>query len=112
MIAPPVRGLDAASAPIGLCLDRGYRGKQAPDVVAEHGMVAHVQARDEEIKARQFDPEWRARRWFVERVHSWINRFRGLLVRWSKKAENHTAFLHLACGLIVWRNIPREHLPR
>jgi hypothetical protein len=28
-----------------------------------------------------------------------------LLIRWSKKAKNHLAFLHLACGIITWRTI-------
>lgn len=97
---------------IGLCLDRGYRTKQIPVIVAERGMLAHIQGRDEEIKAREFDPTWKARRWVIERTHSWINRFRGLLIRWSKKTENHTAFLQLACAVITWRSIPRHHLPR
>jgi hypothetical protein len=38
-----------------------------------------------------------------ERTHAWLNRFRGLLIRWSKKPENHRALLHFACGLIAWR---------
>jgi len=40
----------------------------------------------EEIKI----PEYRARRWVVERkerTHSWMNRFRRLLIRWEKKEE-------------------------
>jgi hypothetical protein len=32
-----------------------------------------------------------------------LNRFRGLLVRWAKKADNYLAMLHLACGIITWR---------
>jgi putative transposase len=103
---------DIQPAPVGLCLDRGYRTKQIPVTVAEHGMVAHIQARDEEIQARQLDPTWKARRWVIERTHSWLNRFRGLLIRWSKKTENHTALLHLACAIITWRSIPRHLLPR
>ena len=43
---------------------------------------------------------------------SWLNRFRGLLIRWSKKTENRTAFLQLACAVITWRSIPRHLLPR
>ncbi len=46
---------------------------------------------------------YRARRWVVERTHAWMNRFRGLLVRWAKKADNYLAFVHLACGIITWR---------
>ena len=112
MITPPAPKFSRADTQIGLCLDRGYRGRHVPATVAEHAMIAHVQGRDEEIKAREFDPEWRARRWVIERTHSWINRFRGLLIRWSKKTENHAAMLHLACSIIVWRNIPRDALPR
>ncbi|NEX61798.1 IS5/IS1182 family transposase, partial [Noviherbaspirillum sp. 17J57-3] len=35
----------------------------------------------------------------------WLNRFRGLLIRWAKKAKNYLAFLHFACGIITWRTI-------
>jgi putative transposase len=45
----------------------------------------------------------RARRWVVERTHSWLNRFRRILVRWEKKAENYIALLHFACALIALR---------
>ena len=40
----------------------------------------------------------RARRWVVERTHSWLNRSRRLLVRWEKKAVNYLAFIELACA--------------
>lgn len=112
IIRPPEPDDDTEPMVIGLCLDRGYRTKQIPLIVAERGMLAHIQARDEEIAARQFDPTWKARRWVIERTHSWLNRFRGLLIRWSKKTENHTAFLQLACAVITWRSIPRHLLPR
>jgi transposase len=39
----------------------------------------------------------------VERTHSWLHRFRGVLIRWEKKAENYLAMLHLAMGIITWR---------
>ncbi len=42
----------------------------------------------------------KARRWVVERTHSWLNRFRRLLVRWEKQASNYAAMLHLACATI------------
>jgi putative transposase len=45
----------------------------------------------------------RAQRWVVERTHSWLNRFRRILVRWEKKAENYIALLHFACALIALR---------
>ena len=39
----------------------------------------------------------------MEACHSWLNRNRGLLIRWSKKDENHLAFLMLASGLIAFK---------
>ena len=41
---------------------------------------------------------FRARRWVVERTHSWLNRFRRILTRWEKRADTYLAMLHLACG--------------
>lgn len=45
-------------------------------------------------------------RWSVERTHSWINRFRRLLIRWDKSLDNFLAMLHFSCGIIVFRAIP------
>jgi putative transposase len=39
----------------------------------------------------------------VERVTSWFNRCRKLLIRWEKKAQNYLALVHLAAAIIVWR---------
>lgn len=36
----------------------------------------------------------KARRWVVERTHSWLNRLRGILIRWAKKPANYLALLH------------------
>ncbi len=64
--------------------------------------TAHVRSRGEEQRDIS-ELGYRARRWVVERTHAWMNRFRGLLVRWAKKADNYLAFVHLACGIITWR---------
>ena len=39
----------------------------------------------------------------VERTHSWLNRFRRILVRWDKSPANYIAFLHFACARIALR---------
>jgi transposase len=44
-----------------------------------------------------------ARRWVVERTHSWQNRFRRLLARWEKKLDHYYAMIDLASVLIIWR---------
>jgi putative transposase len=32
-----------------------------------------------------------------------MNRFRAILVRWEKKAQNYLALLHLACAYITFK---------
>jgi len=73
------------------------------DVAVAHGYTAHIRSRGEEIKLKAHTPGWRARRWVVEACHSWLNRNRALLIRWSKKDENHLALLQLASGLIAFK---------
>jgi transposase len=51
------------------------------------------------------EPGKEARRWVVERVFSWVNRFRKLLVRYEKKAENYLGLLMFACAFICFRQI-------
>jgi transposase len=86
--------------PQGMCLDKGYDFQEVRDILAEFGFTAHIRARGEEAQALKREAGFRARRWVVERAHSWMNRFRRILVRWEKKPENYAAFLHFACALI------------
>ena len=89
--------------PQGMCLDKGYDYDEVRDILREFGFTAHIRPRGEEANAIQREAGFKARRWVVERSHSWMNRFRRLLVRWDKKPENYLAFLHFACGLIAFR---------
>jgi transposase len=100
-----------AERPQGLCLDKGYDYPAVHELVAELGFTAHIRSRGEEKKTLAREPGFRARRWVIERTHSWLNRFRGLLIRWSKKPGNHRALLQLACGLIAWRMANTQTLP-
>jgi putative transposase len=86
-----------------LCLDRGYDYPWVRELVGERGFTCHLRTRGEEIERKLRTPGWRARRWVVEACHSWLNRNRALLVRWSKKEQNHLALLQLACGLIAFK---------
>ena len=89
--------------PQGLCMDKGYDYDEVRAIVAEFGFTAHIRARGEEAQAIKHQAGFKARRWVVERAHSWMNRFRRLLIRWDKKPENYLGFLHFACGLIAFR---------
>ena len=83
-------------------MDKGYDFPDIRQLVKEYGYTAHIKSRGEE-KIRIQIPGFRARRWVVERTHSWINRFRRLLIRWEKKVENYLAMLQLACAWIIFR---------
>jgi transposase len=72
-----------------LCLDAGYYGEAALEVIVLRGYIPHVVPRGVEKQQLVREPGKKARRWVVERVFSWFNRFRKLLVRYEKKAENY-----------------------
>lgn len=84
----------------GLCMDAGYDYDQVREIAAAFGFTTHIRPRGEEATAKAAGKK--ARRWVVERTHSWINRYRRLLVRWEKKAHNYLAMLHFACAIITW----------
>jgi len=87
-----------------MCLDKGYDFDEVRDLLKEFGYTEHIPKRGEDAKRIKKSARKKARRWVVERTHSWMNRFRGLLIRWSKKPENYIALLHMVCALITWRS--------
>jgi putative transposase len=83
-----------------MCMDKRYDFPDIRELVKEYGYTTHIRSRGEDnIKI----PGFRARRCVVERIHSWLNRFRRLLIRWEKKTENYLAMLHFACAWITFR---------
>lgn len=90
-------------APQGMCLDKAYDYDDIRELVAEFGFTAHIRARGEEAKALKEEAGFKARRWVVERTHSWMNRFRRVLIRWEKKVENYFGMLHFVCAWITYR---------
>jgi len=100
---PVARPIPTDERPQGLCLDRGYDYDDVRELAVAQRLQSHIRTRGEELAAKVRDPTWRARRWVVEAAHSWLNRNRGILIRWSKKDENHLALLQLASGLIAFK---------
>ena len=93
--------------PQNLCLDAGYTGKQ--EAVTDRHYIPHIVSRGEEKKQKEKNPDFKARRWVIEVLHSHMNRFRKLLVRYEKKANNYLALIHFACAVIVWRKFIPVH---
>lgn len=103
---PVERPEPAPDKPQHFCGDKGYDFPSVRELVARWGYTAHIpvkRRRGEKAEPREEVPGYRARRWVVERTHSWMNRFRRLLIRWEKKVPNYKAFLHFACAWITWR---------
>jgi transposase len=100
---PVTRPEPTPDAPQGLRLDKGYDYDEVRDLAKEFGYTAHIRARGEEAQAIKHEAGFKARRWVVERTHSWMNRFRRILTRWEKKAANYLAMLHLVLGIITYR---------
>jgi transposase len=88
-----------------LCADAGYKGRPALEIIVGQHYIPHVKQRREEATAKQTQPGFQARRWVVERTHSWFNRLRKLLVSFEKTEASYLALLSLAAAMICWRQI-------
>ncbi len=104
LLSIPVQRPDPSGAATqNLCLDKGYAYDEVREIVAEFGFTAHIPPKGKEAQQVKRKARGRARRYVVERTHSWMNRFRGILIRWCKKPENYIAMLHFALALITYR---------
>jgi transposase len=83
-----------------LYADKGYDGDPAQMEIESRGHMPRVCR-----KKRRRGRPWKNRRWVVEATHSWLNRFRKLLVRYEKLADSYEALLHLAAAIICWRKV-------
>jgi putative transposase len=101
------RPLPTEASPQNLCLDAGYTGHE--EDVTERNYIPHIRPRGEEKLELERNPEFKARRWVVEVTHSFVNRFRKLLVRFEKSDNSYLGLLELAFSIIVWRNIIPVH---
>jgi putative transposase len=86
-----------------VCLDKGYDSKDVRKFLKRRHYQAHVKSRGQEEVQRKTNPRFKARRWVVERTHSWINRFRRLLVRWEKKSGNYLSLLQFSFAYTTLR---------
>ena len=90
-----------------LCLDKAFDGAPSDATARVFGYEPHVRRIGEEKKDRRGRKTKKARRWVAERTISWLNRCRGVLVRWEKKAQNYLAVVQLACALLWYRRLHR-----
>jgi transposase len=100
---PVERPRPTEEEPQGICLDKAYDFDEVRESADEFEFTKQIKARGEEAQEIKRKAGQKARRWVVERTHSWMNRFRGILIRWNKKAENYIALLHFAFALITFQ---------
>lgn len=90
-----------------LCMDKGYDNPTAEEALASHHYTGHIRRIGEEKRDPQGERRYPAGRWVVERTLAWLSRWRGILIRWEKKAENYLGTLKLACALLWFRRWAR-----
>lgn len=86
-----------------MCLDKGYDCLEVWELMEELRFTPHIAVRGPDARPVRHRGA-RPRRWVVERTHGWMNRFRGILIRWCKKPENFLGLLQLVCGIIAFRS--------
>ena len=99
---PVKRPRPSRHRPQNLSLDKGYDYDEVRQLAREFRFTAHIRSRGEEAALIKRRARYKARRWVAERTHSWLNRFRRILIRWEKKPENYVAMLHLSLALIAF----------
>ena len=85
-----------------LCADKGYDANSVRQIASRRRYVIHIPRKGESPSVHH-RRRGRARRWVVERTHSWTNRARRLLIRWEKKAANYLGFLHIQFAITTLR---------
>jgi putative transposase len=90
-----------------LCLDKAYDNRPTEEVCERAHYVPHIRRIGEEKLDRAGRKAHPARRWVVERTIAWLQRCRGILIRYDKKPENYEGLVQLACALLWFRRLER-----
>ena len=85
-----------------LCADKGYDADTVRAAARRRHYIPHIPTKNDDSPPRRHR-RGKARRWVVERTHSWTNRARRLLIRWEKKVANYLGFVHLQFAIVALR---------
>jgi len=93
--------------PQNLSLDKAFDNPTGREAAASHEYVPHIRRIGEEKLDAKKRKRYPARRWVVERTLAWLQKCRGILVRYEKKPENYLGLVQLACALLWFRRLFR-----
>ena len=84
--------------------DRAYDSDPLDERLAQRGVELIAPHRSN--RSRRATQDGRSlrryrRRWKVERLFAWLNKYKRVLTRWDRSAEHYTAFVHLAFSMIL-----------
>ena len=87
--------------------DKAYDSDELAVDLAERGTELIAPERSRRRQKGQDGRKLRRykRRWTVERTIAWIQHFRRLCIRWEKSTRLYQGFLHLACAILLIRQV-------
>ena len=98
-----------AQTPERVIGDPAYDCDQLDEELAERGteLIAphRVNRKPENVTQDRRPLQRYRRRWKVERTRAWIQHFRRLCIRWEKSTMLFRGFLHLACTVLLLRQV-------
>lgn len=83
--------------------DKGYDSAAVRETARRHGYIPRIARKRRRDRRGRPVTKRDPFRWCVEASHSWSNKFRGIKIRWEKKAKNYAALLHLSFAVIALR---------
>lgn len=94
-------------APERLIGDKAYDSDELAVELAERGTELIAPERRSRKQPGQDGRKLRRykRRWTVERTIAWFQHFRRLCIRWEKSTALYQGFLHLACAILLIRQV-------
>ena len=88
--------------------DRAYDSDPLDEALARQGIELIAPHRKNRKKvATQDGRRMRCykRRWKIERLFAWLNKYKRVITRWDRSCEHYTGFVYLAFSMILLRKI-------
>lgn len=86
--------------------DRAYDSDPLDQRLAAQGIALIAPHRANRSKPKTQDDRVLRRyrrRWKIERLFAWLNKYKRVMTRWDRSLDHFLAFVHLACAMILMR---------